>query len=438
MVDVLNGKVWGLHDQIFFPMPSLKVSSDAVMFQVDDGLTVLQMPHLQCRFKCKIDEFSPQQQRLLHFQWWDCPTAGQGGILCIWKDDSELSYSVDLYDQHTGSLHSSWYIHTQSIMSSQARYQVTSATGSFFAEAAKAQRYLAMSSGVKARCDGQDKSFYADLLTVLDVSCGEVFLVGTGLFRDNLETLIEWSPSGQHLAISEIWYGDARAFHIWDASLRAMTYSVDTNDGYRQYACWTPCSSFCVDPLNMQLLSMKDLQRQRLKSGSPQTVPPRQMVTGMDDHARTDPLRIQPQGCEPSMSPAGGLLLELRQNDAWQAYVQQFRVVVRGDQGWILPDKVPELQLQASRCVPIIAWCPCPAALYVYAVADDACRVHLVDGRSSKVIRTWEWEAPASLGLESASLATDMQMLQWSPDGLKLAFWGASGSSVIAFDVAEG
>ncbi len=373
---------------------------------------------------------------ILHLQWLTCSSTGADMILCIEKHDpmTQPYYCVDLFDENLNGCCVSSIISTERIVELQTQYQVTQHMGELSAKAAHGTHQLAFNLGVKAKCKGQDQPFFADLLAVLDLSCNELSPVGTGLFRDNLETVYEWSPSGQHLAVTEIWYGDARAFHIWDASLKAITYSVDTNEGYRQHACWTPCSRFCIDPLSMQLLSMKDLHRQYMQSNAPQTSPPQQMVTSMDDHARTDPLRMQSRGCDPSMSPGGGVLLELRQNEAWEAYVQQFKLAVRGQQGWVLPDKVPKVALKASSCVPLIAWCPCPVALYIYAVADDACKVHLLDGRSATVLGTWVWD---DCSMTDKPDGTDTQSLLWSPDGLKLAFSGVHGTHVIAFDFQE-
>ena len=59
------------------------------------------------------------------------------------------------------------------------------------------------------------------------------------------------------------------------------------------------------------------------------------------------------------------------------------------------------MQLKARCCVPLVAWCPCPAALLIYAVADDACEMHLLNGRSAELLGTWALE-PSAMGDQPA------------------------------------
>ena len=416
--------------------PMLSPDGYSLLIETWWGLTVRDLPSLHCKFELArplLSSSNTVSKLAEHLQWWTGGTSGTASILCIWgSQETPAAHLVAIFDAHCGAELHTHLIDFREITGDT--YQVTDFLSSFSAKAAPDQPYVAISIGVRAVSSQQIQTFMGDLLAVLDVTTGELVPVGTGLFRDNLVTVYAWSPTGTHLAITEIWYGDARAFHIWDASLRALIHTVDTNEGYRQHACWSPRGGFCVDPTSLELLQVEELRSEFLNGRKSSAARPR-LAPCMRDHAKKEPLRLQTQGCELVMSISGGLLVELRQTDDWQAYLQQFRLGVQGGHGWIWPDRVPEMQLKARCCVPLVAWCPCPAALHIYAVADDACEMHLLNGRSAELLGTWALE-PSAMGDQPAHGRDpqELQKLQWSPDGMKLAFCGHDAVCLVRFD----
>ncbi|KAK9865544.1 hypothetical protein WJX84_010865 [Apatococcus fuscideae] len=236
--------------------PMLSPDGYSLLIETWWGLTVRDLPSLHCKFELArplLSSSNTVSKLAEHLQWWTGGTSGTASILCIWgSQETPAAHLVAIFDAHCGAELHTHLIDFREITGDT--YQVTDFLSSFSAKAAPDQPYVAISIGVRAVSSQQIQTFMGDLLAVLDVTTGELVPVGTGLFRDNLVTVYAWSPTGTHLAITEIWYGDARAFHIWDASLRALIHTVDTNEGYRQHACWSPRGGFCVDPTSLELL----------------------------------------------------------------------------------------------------------------------------------------------------------------------------------------
>ena len=78
--------------------------------------------------------------------------------------------------------------------------------------------------------------------------------------------------------------------------------------------------------------------------------------------------------------------------------------------GEVRPRQVMHLASPIAH-IPCVAWHPCARQRWVYALYDSG-KVHLIDGHKHE--RLQSWRVPHS----SASA-----MLQWSPDGMRLALW---------------